>query len=383
MMTQQRPRQPGPASAGHKPSLLVVGEQPDVRPEVAALVARDFAVQTADGVVSALRALAARDFDLLLADQALQPLTGVQLLGWARRRSPRIVGVLLAGCEEAEQVGEAIGRGEVYDCLLKPLRAEALLQTLRRAARPPLGERCRALLRENLRRLRLRFHEWAHLRVRRLERAAGRLTRQAEELEEVNRQLRRHALDLERLALTDPLTLLPNRRAIEAVAEYEVGRRARYPGPLALGLIDVDHFKRVNTRHLWQGGDEVLKGLARALAASLRAADRVGRVGGEEFLVCAPQTDKAGARALAERIRATVESTPILYNNHSVLATVSIGFAVAAAGEAADLARLRQVADDALKEAKRAGRNRSIVRAVHSSPKQGRRGSAEDHGPAG
>jgi diguanylate cyclase (GGDEF)-like protein len=182
--------------------------------------------------------------------------------------------------------------------------------------------------------------------------------------------LRRQALELECQAMTDPLTGLLNRRAIGGVAEYEVGRHTRYPAPLALGLVDVDHLKEINSRYFHPGGDQALIGLARALAGALRRADRVGRVSGDEFLVVAPQTDLAGATSLAERIRKTVETTPIKSSEgHPIALTVSVGFAVAEAGKA-DVAALRHIAALALSEAKNAGRNGSVVRGLEAPVQQ-------------
>src|SRR5215470_16368331 len=117
---------------------------------------------------------------------------------------------------------------------------------------------------------------------------------------------------LEKLALTDPLTNLPNRRAMDRIAERELRRRDRYPSPLAIGLIDVDHFKEINARYLLPGGDKVLVDLAKALTSSLRTVDFLGRIGGEEFLVIAPETNLEGTKVLGERIRSTVEKTQFL-----------------------------------------------------------------------
>src|SRR5262249_25877353 len=152
-----------------------------------------------------------------------------------------------------------------------------------------------------------------------------RVTDRTRELEEANLLLQQRTRELERLALTDPLTGLFNRRAVEELARFEMKRHARYPSPVTLGFVDVDHFKQVNTDYLYTGGDEALKGLARILSASLREVDSVGRWGGEEFLVIARETGEEGAGSLAERIRTTVAETPILYNHQAIHITVSIG----------------------------------------------------------
>src|SRR5206468_4253149 len=114
-----------------------------------------------------------------------------------------------------------------------------------------------------------------------------RVTERTRELEEANQLLQQRTRELERLALTDPLTGLFNRRAIEELARFEMKRHARYPSPVALCILDADHFRRINTEYLLTGGDAVLKGLTRVLTGSLREVDSVGRVGGEEFVVIA------------------------------------------------------------------------------------------------
>jgi diguanylate cyclase (GGDEF)-like protein len=128
--------------------------------------------------------------------------------------------------------------------------------------------------------------------------------------------------------------------------------------------VDADNFKEINRRHLLPGGDQALLGLARALSGALRSSDRVGRVGGEEFVVIAPQTDQAGAAVLAERIRSTVEQTPIDYKGHTIDLTVSIGFAVVETGTRACCDDLLHEAAAALAEAKRTGRNRDVIRTI-------------------
>jgi diguanylate cyclase (GGDEF)-like protein len=188
------------------------------------------------------------------------------------------------------------------------------------------------------------------------------------ELEEANQLLQQRTRELERLALTDPLTGLFNRRAVDELARFELKRHARYPSPLALGFIDVDHFKRINTDYLLTGGDEVLKGLARILTGSIREVDSVGRVGGEEFLVIARETGEEGCAVLAERIRSTVANTPIEYNGRAIGITVSIGFAVAEVGVPADYPSMSEVAAAALGHAKDTGRNRWVICRVDAPP---------------
>jgi diguanylate cyclase (GGDEF)-like protein len=337
-----------------KCTLLVVDDEPYILPTLAALLAADFEVITADSADAAQEVLARRPIDLILTDQKMPRRTGVQLLEWVREHSPRTVRLLMTGYAELEEAVDAINRGHVYYYLLKPWRTGELLQILRNAAEKFTLERNRDHLLEELRQLN-----------RDLE---GHVTARTRELEEANHLLQQRTRELERLALTDPLTGLFNRRAMDELARFELKRHARYPSPLTLGFIDIDHFKRINTDYLLTGGDEVLKGLARILTSSLREVDSVGRVGGEEFLVIARETNEEGALRLAERIRSTVAHTPINYHGHAISLTVSLGLAVADVGIPADYQTMHEAAADALNTAKTLGRNRFEVRRLPLPP---------------
>jgi diguanylate cyclase (GGDEF)-like protein len=329
-------------------SLLVVDDEPYILPTLSALLANEFEVLTAPSAEAAQRVFATRPIDIILTDQKMPRQTGVQLLEWVRQHHPNTVRLLMTGYAELEDAVDAINRGHVYYYLLKPWRTEGLLQILRNAAEKFNLERKRDSLLDELQQLN-----------RDLERRVVERTR---ELEEANLLLQQRTRELERLALTDPLTGLFNRRAVDELARFELKRHNRYPSPLTLGFIDVDHFKNINTEFLLTGGDEVLKGLARILTGSLREVDSVGRVGGEEFLIIARETGEEGAKALAERIRATVEKTPIEYNARAISITVSVGFAVADVGVPADYTGMTEVAAGALALAKQTGRNRCVVR---------------------
>jgi diguanylate cyclase (GGDEF)-like protein len=269
-----------------------------------------------------------------------------------------------------------VTQGLAYACALLPVQAEGLVPVLRSAARQAGHDRSRAPLGEDLWRVRLDLHQALLDQGRRMDQAVERLLRGVADLEEDNRRLRRHALEAACQALTDPLTGLLNRRAIEGIAQHEVRRRRRYASPLALALLDADRFKEINARHLHPGGDEALRGIARALTTHLRAADRLGRVGGDEFLVVASHTDAAGAAALGERLRAAVEQARVAYASQVIPMTVSVGVAVAEAGTPADFARLRHAAAAALAESKAGAGNRCVVRVLEG---QGQPGA----GPAG
>ncbi|MDH4552241.1 sensor domain-containing diguanylate cyclase [Pseudomonas sp. BN607] len=169
---------------------------------------------------------------------------------------------------------------------------------------------------------------------------------------------RRHDAEqgLATLAATDSLTGLANRRRLDQVLRQEWARAQRNRKPLALLMVDVDHFKAFNQRHGHAGGDHALREVAKTIEACIRRpADLAARYGGEEFQVVLPETDLAGAQLLAERIRASVEAlAPFADDAHSV--TVSIGIGLS--GSQHDLSRVLGAADEALYRAKAKGRNR-------------------------
>lgn len=171
-------------------------------------------------------------------------------------------------------------------------------------------------------------------------------------------------------ALNDPLTGLRNRRAAEDVARRELAQSARSGQPVALALIDLDHFKRINDEHGHPVGDRVLCAAAHHLQAALRAGDFVARWGGEEFLVLLPGTAEAEAMAVAERLRAAIAHSPSLLAAAGSQVTASFGVATwtAADGHFEDLAGLLQRADEALYAAKHAGRDCVIAASGHGIP---------------
>jgi diguanylate cyclase (GGDEF)-like protein len=160
------------------------------------------------------------------------------------------------------------------------------------------------------------------------------------------------------LAMTDSLTGIPNRRALMELAEHAMARRGA--APMTLMMIDVDHFKRINDTWGHPTGDAVLRQVARLLAGRLRGGDVLGRYGGEEFCVLAPDTDHDGARTLAESLREIISYKTLSIENESIQVTVSVGVACCRADSLRDLKDLLAEADAALYAAKEAGRNRVV-----------------------
>jgi diguanylate cyclase (GGDEF)-like protein len=165
---------------------------------------------------------------------------------------------------------------------------------------------------------------------------------------------------MERMATTDGLTGLFNHRTFQARADEQLALARRYKRKLSLILTDVDHFKSVNDTYGHPIGDVVLKGVARILQETGRDTDVVARYGGEEFALVMPETDAAGAKVIAERIREKVQATTFDTELGPLKITLSLG--VATFPESADDKHvLVEKADQCLYFAKHHGRNRSVT----------------------
>lgn len=333
-----------------KCSVLVVDDEPPILAILVGQLGQEFDVRVAGSAEQARLALAERPADIVLTDLHLSDGAGLQLLDWVYRHSPRTARVLLTGTGRIEDAADAVNCARVHRLILKPWRAEDLLTTLQSVAQGLLLERKHEHLLDEYRRLNLELEKRVQDRTLELEQAAH--------------QLKMKNQILEKMALTDPLTGLPNRRAIELIARKELLRRTRMPAGIAFGLVDADRFKLINSRYLLSGGDHVLIWLGQALSTAMRATDALGRVGGEEFMVVAPGTDAAGAEVLAERLRSVVAAGETAYHGEPIRMTVSVGFAVAPADLTAGYEQIREVAAAALAEAKATGRNRCVVRSL-------------------
>jgi two-component system cell cycle response regulator len=178
-------------------------------------------------------------------------------------------------------------------------------------------------------------------------------------------ELRYRSAEFDRMSRTDALTGLYNRRHLEERLHEVNSSALRHDYLLALIMVDIDFFKRINDTEGHHGGDDVLREFTRRLQAEMRDEDIVGRWGGEEFLVILADTDTEGVRTLAERIREAVAAEPFDVGGHTCVVTMSAGYA---AGPAGDTDGLLRQADVALYEAKAAGRNR--VMAALTAPGQ-------------
>jgi diguanylate cyclase (GGDEF)-like protein len=175
-------------------------------------------------------------------------------------------------------------------------------------------------------------------------------------------RLQRINRELEHLSVTDAITGLRNARYFHARLHEEHAEQARSGEPLALVIVDLDHFKRVNDEYGHPVGDDVLANAASAIAAVTRQGETAARVGGEEFGLLLPGSDAAAARDAAERVRAAIAAVDTrLPDGSAVRVTASAGVASTAILPDATQRQLYRAADEALYAAKAAGRNRTVV----------------------
>jgi diguanylate cyclase (GGDEF)-like protein len=245
--------------------------------------------------------------DIILLDIEMPRMNGFQALA-ALQREPALAEIpviFLTGRDSGADVAEGLRRG-AHDYLRKPFETMELVARLRLARR----------------------------------------------MKHLQDELRARNEELERLATTDVLTGLHNRRSAQTQLEVAISRAARHETPLTALLIDVDHFKRINDVHGHEAGDEVLRELAERLGDALRREDVCGRWGGEELLVLLGDTDADRAAAAAEKLRELIAGAP--FTGAALPVTVSIGLAEWQGDKSDALVRR---ADAALYKAKAAGRD--------------------------
>ena len=211
-------------------------------------------------------------------------------------------------------------------------------------------------------------HELSHARDERDRALAQRMAaeRNSLELERLNSDLQNKMIQIEALqaqveAVHDPLTQLFNRRYLDSVMPGLIGGALRRGAPLALALVDLDHFKQVNDRHGHPAGDLVLREIGRVLPMSLRPADAVCRYGGEEFCIVLPDANGAGAAKALASLAARLRDLRVHWNGQSLGGfTFSAGIAVLGP-DGTTLAQLLEAADRAHYQAKDRGRDRILI----------------------
>jgi diguanylate cyclase len=183
----------------------------------------------------------------------------------------------------------------------------------------------------------------------------GELERTREQLDLVHAELE----CAQHLAVSDPLTDLPNRRALDGVLSREIARARRHKTNLCLAMLDIDHFKRINDTHGHAVGDRALVHLAIVIKAAVRETDVLVRFGGEEFVLVLPDTPLVGAEFTLNRLLRTTQGTPLALEGRSIVVAFSAGLAEWQGDEGAE--DILRRADAAMYRAKSAGRRQVMV----------------------
>jgi diguanylate cyclase (GGDEF)-like protein/PAS domain S-box-containing protein len=166
--------------------------------------------------------------------------------------------------------------------------------------------------------------------------------------------------ELKRLTITDSLTETFNRRQLELLGKQELDRALRYRRSVSIIMLDIDYFKEVNDNFGHNAGDFVLQRIAKILQNRLRSTDYLGRYGGDEFIVIMPETDLDQSQVVAERLRSAVKNQKIVVNNQEIKLSISVGVSGVSSETKVPVTSfdaLTQLADQALYQAKDAGRN--------------------------
>jgi diguanylate cyclase (GGDEF)-like protein len=260
----------------------------------------------------ALARLATGGIDVVLTDLGLPDSQGLATFRRLRRAAPDLAIIVLTVNDDQEMAVAAVGEG-AQDFLVK-------------------GQISRNLL--------------------------VRAVRYAIERKRTEEKIRLLNAELEQLAMTDYLTNLYNRRYFIQRGEEEIKRTNRNRQPLALLMLDIDEFKKINDTIGHGAGDWALQQIAAVLKSSLREIDILGRIGGEEFAALLPNTPLSDATLLAERVRQSIASTPFPTQGNALIKTITISVGVAAfTDEMSGIDDLLRNADAALYLAKDSGRN--------------------------
>jgi two-component system, cell cycle response regulator len=276
----------------------------------------DYSLLVAQSGQEAIDILAEYVPAIVITDWVMPDLTGIELCQRirAKNHNPYTYVIILTSVSDKENVVKGLAAG-ADDYLTKPFHPEELL------ARVEVGRR----------------------------------------LVELHRQVEAKNRLLEELALTDSLTGLPNRRAIDEWAPRQLSGAARHSFPFWVVMADLDNFKSVNDSSGHDAGDKVLKRFAEILKTNSRRSNICGRIGGEEFLFILTHADKENVASVVERVRRQFEEQDFFFGNRVVKVTASFGISGFQGGQGAlppDFSSLLSQADLALYTAKHRGRNR-------------------------
>jgi diguanylate cyclase (GGDEF)-like protein len=345
-----------------RPWLLVVDDENEILSLLVRSLRDDYHVLTAQNGREALEILEEHDVAVVITDQRMPLMSGLELLKETMRKRPDARRILMTGYADMQLLVNAVNDGQVDRLIPKPFASNSLKRSV--------GDilELRRLQMENRRLLRELADANESLRKRE-ELLEHDLDERGKALLATNRELERLNTHLAGLARRDGLTNLYNHRTLMDRLAEEIARAKRCGTPLSLVFGDLDHFKAYNDQLGHPKGDECLVSVARILSGESeeegghgRASDIVARYGGEEFVLLLPETDRSGARIKAERLRSAIEKHGFQGVEALPSGRLTISFGVASfPADAATADELVARADEALFSAKHAGRNQVAV----------------------
>ena len=314
---------------------LVVDDDQTVCDVVSAILEPEgFTVVTANSGEEALDIFSERIIDIVFSDVRMEGISGFELLTRISNMDPTVKVIIMTGFGGYDVVLKSLQSG-AYDYLAKPLEDHARITATARKAYEHV-----MLARDN-------------------ESLLAKLKTSHSKLATANTRLIALNKQLKKLAVTDSLTGMYNRRFIDLALKREFERYCRYKDPFTLLMLDIDNFKAFNDTHGHDGGDTALLHVSEIIKSSARTTDIVGRYGGEEFIMLLTKTPPANAMVVGNRVRAAVEASQLTINDQEAQLTVSIGVAGLDGVETLDNVRELMVrTDNAMYQAKQNGRNR-------------------------
>ena len=305
----------GAREAGTKPFVLIVDDSPTIRITLTRFVQEEFIpVEASNGEEALEQIMGDERIEVVLTDLSMPGMDGYDLVSKLRESVvPRVqnLPVIVVTAADDTDAREKAFKAGANDFIAKTSDRVELLARLR---------------------------------------AHRKLAHTIRQLEASQRELREQAN-------TDTLTGLANRRFFEQIANKELSLMRRQKEYFAVFLLDIDHFKTVNDTYGHAAGDSVLVKVAHCLSRTIREEDMVARIGGEEFVVASPYTNRLAAIVLAERLRKAIENLEIQFDGDQIPVTISIGIALfPQAGDT--LEDILASADERLYVAKQNGRNR-------------------------
>ena len=299
----------------HKVNVMIVEDDNDNRELLNVILqTKGYNVKSFGSALKAIEYLKNNNVEIILSDVMMPDMDGIQFCSYVREHYNDIYFILLTAKSDKADIANGLNIG-ADDYIVKPYDFVELI------ARVKVGER---------------------------------VVSNQKQLSFLNEEL-------EKIADTDGLTGLKNRRYLETEAAKEIGRAKRYGHTMAFFIIDIDHFKEINDTYGHLAGDYVLKEVSNILTKYVRESDIVCRYGGEEFVLVLPEANPKQAFIMAEKLRKIVEETVFNFQGNMITLTISIGIAIKKPDHTVSFNDLINFADKALYLSKNTGRNKTVM----------------------